>query len=54
MSLYLMVSSIIFISLGLAWKKSDFINWLIKVLLIVMSVIGLLLYLQANGFVIKS
>ena len=54
MNAYLITSTIVFLILGITWKNSDFINWLAKIILIGLGIIGLILVLQYNGYIIKQ
>lgn len=54
MSLYLIVSATLFFGLGINWRRDDFLNTLIKTLLIVLSIIGLILWLELNGYLIQA
>lgn len=54
MNLYILASAIIFLALGIVWKKDDFVNALIKILLIVMAIIGAIIYLQSVGYIVKA
>lgn len=50
---YLIAAVIIFLALGLMWKKDNFSNFFIKLILIIMFIIGLIILLEFNGFLIK-
>lgn len=49
---FIIIATVIFFLLGVAWKTSDFINTLLKVVLLSMSIFGLLLILLQAGLVI--
>ena len=53
MNAYLIASFIAFIMLGVAWSRRKVYDFFIKIILIGMAVIGLILFLQNNGYIIK-
>lgn len=53
MEAYLLISTIIFLILGIFWNKSSFLNTLIKILLIGMGIVGIILFMQLKGLIIK-
>lgn len=54
MTTYLLISAITFLILGLLWKKNDFINFLVKVFLVIMAIAGAILWFEAKGFVFRK
>lgn len=53
MNTYLLTSAIIFLILGLIWKKSDLLNMLCKIFIFGLGIIGLFYWLQNSGYLIK-
>jgi hypothetical protein len=47
------IVTIVFFILGLAWKKSDPINFLVKISLILFGICGLILVLHDFGHIVK-
>ena len=54
MHTYLIICTITFFLLGVAWKKSDFPNFLIKVFLLAMALVSIVLTLESYGLIIKT
>lgn len=52
MNLYLIVSVIVFFILGMIWKKNCFLDVITKIILVGLSIIGLILWLELNGYLI--
>jgi hypothetical protein len=50
---YLIVSIVIFFLMGLMWKKDIFIDFIIKLIFLIMSIIGLILVLVNLGYLVK-
>jgi hypothetical protein len=53
MNTYLILSFFSFLILGICWNRTSSLNFIIKIFLIGMGVIGAFLYLQSNGYIIK-
>jgi len=53
MTTFLIVASIMFLFLGVIWKKDDIANVVFKVAFLSMCVWGGVLTLEALGFIIK-
>jgi hypothetical protein len=51
---FVIIATVFFFLLGVAWKKSDFPNFFVKFILIGMSVFGILVALNLAGIIIKS
>lgn len=54
MKFYLIISTLIFLYLGLAWSNKTFKNFLMKFTLIIMAGIGLILTLMEFGYIFKT
>jgi hypothetical protein len=54
MNLYLILCTVIFFALGIAWKKSDVPNFLIKIILLAMGLVSFVLTLESYGFILKT
>lgn len=53
MTTYLLLSAIVFFSLGISWTKKDFINFFVKLILICFGIAGFFYWLTASGYIIK-
>ena len=53
MNTYIIVSAITLLVLGIAWKKNDVINFLVKLFIIGLGLIGIFYYLLSMGFILK-
>ncbi len=54
MNTYLLVSAIAFLALGIIWNKNDFLNWIVKVFLLLLGITGFAYYLISIGYIVKS
>lgn len=54
MAVYLLVSAIIFIVLGLIWGRSDIINFIVKVVFVLMGLFGFIFWVEAVGYITKT
>ena len=50
---YLIIATIIFLILGMIWKKSDFVNVLFKAIFWVMGLVGGVITLMEMGYLIQ-
>ena len=50
---YLILSTIVFLTLGLTWSKSSGLNVFLKLLLCFLGIFGALVVLNFNGFIVK-
>lgn len=53
MKTYLLISTILFLVLGIIWSKTGFFNFLIKIILFLIGIIGIIYCLQVYGYLIK-
>lgn len=54
MKFYLIISTLIFLYLGLAWSNKTFKDFLMKCILITMAGIGLIFTLVEFGYIFKT
>lgn len=54
MTYYILVSSILLFTIGLVWKKDDWFNVIIKLIILGISIWGLFVYLSILGYIIKT
>jgi hypothetical protein len=54
MATYLTVSAIMFFLLAMIWRKSDFLNTMIKAVLFIMAFAGFIFALEFLGYIAKA
>lgn len=47
------IATIMFLILGLMWRRSDLINFMMKISLILFGICGLILVLHDYGYIVK-
>lgn len=52
-NIYLIASTVVIILLSFIWKKEDWLNLFIKLVLIVLGMLGVVLILINNGYMVK-
>jgi hypothetical protein len=52
--IFLWVSTLFDLILGIAWSKSTFTNVCVKLLLIILGIMGIILLLTQYGFIIQK
>ena len=53
MKIYLLVATFVFLFLGIIWKKDDFLNTFIKLVLICLSIIGAFYWAELCGYIVS-
>jgi hypothetical protein len=54
LQIFLWISTLYFLIMGILWKSSDFLNFLCKAGNILMGIVGIILLLMQYGFLIKG
>ena len=52
-TIYFWASIIFMFALGLTWGKKTFANWMVKLLLLTISILGLIVFLGLNKVIIR-
>jgi hypothetical protein len=52
-NIYLIISTIIILGMGIIWNKKDFPNFFVKTILLLVGIAGLVIVLAHYGYIIK-
>jgi len=53
LNVYIIMSTLVFMFLGMIWKTSDWVNLFLKFVFIIMVLFGIFMYLSTNGYIIN-
>lgn len=51
---YILISAVVFLILGIIFKKNNWTNLIAKILFLGIGLVGLFIWLQLSGYIVKA